>query len=707
MYVADAGGRVTTMAGDDALRSIRNIGIMAHIDAGKTTVTERILFYAGKTYKMGEVHEGTAVMDYLEEEQERGITITSAATTFNWLDHTVNLIDTPGHVDFTAEVERSLRVLDGAVAVFDAKEGVEAQSETVWRQADKYHVPRLCFINKMDKAGADFNYSLNSIATRLPSHPVAIQIPIGTEDTFDGLIDLIDMKRVTWTAEKLGATYEESVIPEELREEAEQARHDLIEKVAEVDEALMEKYLHDEPISNDELIAAIRKGTCENKLHPVLLGSALKYQGIQRLLDAVVRYLPSPLEVKPAEAHDAKNPEKIISLECDPNGPLAALVFKVSSDQHGDLCFARIYSGTLEAGSRVYNPDRKKKEIVSRIWQMHAKERIRQDSARAGDIVAVVGVKDSWTGDTLCEIKKPMILEHIQFPETVISMAIEPRSSADKDKLANALQMLKREDPTFNASMDDETGQTIIAGMGELHLEIIKNRLLRDLKIDVNVGRPRVSYRETVNGTGKAEGRFIRQTGGRGQFAVVMLQVEPYEPGEDKENVVFESKITGGAISEEYIESVRTGVTDAARSGAFSGYPVINIKITLLDGQEHTEDSSDIAFENAAMLAFRDAVQQAGPILLEPIMSLQVSTPDEFFGTVIGDLNGRRGVVVDSDMRGQNRIINAEVPLAEMFGYATALRSLTQGRAAPTNFEPLRYDQVPSHLTDNILEMAY
>ncbi len=689
------------------IEKIRNIGIAAHIDAGKTTVTERILYYAGKTYKMGEVHEGTAVMDYLQEEQERGITITSAATTFEWQNCKINLIDTPGHVDFTAEVERALRVLDGAIIVFDAKEGVEAQSETVWRQADKYHVPRMCFINKMDKMGADFFESVRSIKRRLVSNPVPIQIPIGEAEEFYGLIDLITMKAIHWKTEDLGVSFYEQDIPDSHKDQAEHWRHELLEQVAELDDTLMEKYLHDEPISEDEIRRVIRKGTINRQIEPVLCGSALKYQGIQKLLDAVSYYLPSPNDIPPIEAHDYKDPDKKVLLKPDPNGPLAALVFKIIYDKHGDLSFVRIYSGTIKTSTRVFNPVRNAKENVTRIWRMHAKERIKEDIAYAGDIVAISGLKVSLTGDTLCEQKNPVLLEKIEFPETVISMAIEPKTNADKDKLAQAFQMLRREDPTFEYKQNDETGQMIISGMGELHLEIIKNKIQRDLKIGVNVGKPRVSYRETVLGVGEAEGRFIRQTGGRGQFAIVKLRVEPYTPQSGEDNIKIENAITGGAISQQYIPAVEEGIISSARSGVLIGYPVINIKVTILDGQEHPEDSSDIAFENAASIALRDAIMNAKPALLEPIMNLQVTTPEEYFGTVTGDLTTRRAVITHTEQRGNIRIIEAQVPLAEMFGYATTLRSLTQGRANQTNFSPSGYQLVPEEIAKKLLEVLY
>ncbi len=689
------------------ITKIRNIGIAAHIDAGKTTVTERILYYAGKTHKMGEVHEGTTVMDYLEEEQQRGITITSAATSFTWQNCHINLIDTPGHVDFTAEVERSLRVLDGAIIVFDGKEGVEAQSETVWRQADKYHVPRICFINKMDKLGANFFGSFESIKTRLPSNPVILQIPIGEGEEFYGLVDLITMKAIYWQTEDLGASFYEEPIPNNLQDEAEYWRNELVEKLAEVDDELMEKYLADEPISIDDLRSAIRRATIARKIEPVLCGSALKYQGIQKLLDAVAFYLPSPIDIPPVEGRDPKDVRKILTRKSDPNDPFAALVFKIVYDKHGDLNFIRIYSGVLKTSSRVYNPERNVKENITRIWRIHAKERTKLDIAYAGEIVAVTGLKHSLTGDTLCDAKHPIILEHIEFPETVISMSIEPLTSADKDKLTNALKLLAREDPTFEYKEDPETNQTIISGMGELHLEIIAHKLQRDMNIGVRVGKPRVSYRETITTVAEAEGVFSKQIGGKEHYALVKLRVEPFTPQAGEENIRFEIDLPEETISEQFIPSIKEGAISAARSGILVGYPVINIKITLIGGQEHPENSSELAFENASMIALREAVMQANPVLMEPIMSLQVTTPEEYFGVVTSDLTSRRAVITHTDRRGDIRVIEATVPLAEMFGYTTTLRSLTQGRANPTNFAPCGYQIVPEEISKKILEAYY
>ena len=697
------------------LSTLRNIGIAAHIDAGKTTVTERILFYTGKNYKMGEVHEGTATMDFLQEEQERGITIQSAATTCPWefegVAYKINLIDTPGHVDFTIEVERSLRVLDGAVAVFDGKEGVEAQSETVWRQAERYNVPRICFINKMDKMGADFEFSFNSIKERLGANPIAVQYPIGKADTFEGIIDLIKMKAYYFDASELGAKVEERDIPAELQDTAEMWRHELIEKAAECDDNLMEKYLADEAPSDDEIIAALRKGTIAQECYPTFCGSALKYIGVQRLINGVILFLPSPNEVPEVKGIDVKDEDKHLTRPHKDSAPLSALVFKVVSDIHGDLTYARVYSGKLKKGERVSNPNTGKKEIVSRIFEMHAKERIPLEEAGAGSIVAVVGLKDSGTGDTLCDPDNPIILEKMTFPEPVISMSIEPKTADDRRKLGEALVTIKREDPSFRAKYDEETGQTIIAGMGELHLEIIKNKLVRDMKINVEVGRPRVSYRETITGSAKeVRGRFVKQTGGRGQFGDCTVSIEPYtaEQAEEDglkfvENVAFENKIVGGSIPKEYIPSVEYGVRQTALGGVMAGYQLINIKVTLTDGSYHPVDSSQVAFEQAGRLALNEACRKAGMTLLEPIMKVVVITPEDYFGSVTGDLSSRRGMVVGTEERGNTKVITAEVPLSEMFGYVTTLRSLTQGRAN-SSMEPLTYRPLPPNLAKEVAE---
>jgi len=696
------------------LSRLRNIGICAHIDAGKTTVTERILYYTGQSHKIGEVHEGTATMDFLQEEQERGITIQSAATTCPWVyndvDYKINLIDTPGHVDFTIEVERSLRVLDGAVAVFDGKEGVEAQSETVWRQADRYGVPRMCFINKMDKLGADFDYSFKTIKERLGANPIALQIPIGHGDDLEGIIDLFDLKAYFFKGEK-GEQVEEGEIPENLRDDAEMWRSELVEKAAELDDSLMEKYLEDaDAITVPEIKAAIRKGTIGLECNPVLCGSALKNIGVQRLINAVIDFLPNPTEVPPIEGVDPRDPETKLLRPHDKDAPFSALVFKVVNDTHGDLTYCRIYSGTLPKGTRVLNPGNNKKENVSRIFEMHAKDREALEEVSCGGIVALIGLKNSFTGDTICDPDNPVILERMTFPEPVISMSIEPNTADDKKKLGDALQTIRREDPSFRSQYNDETGETIISGMGELHLEIIKNKLVRDMKVGVTVGKPRVSYRETILGTAAdVRGLFKKQTGGRGQFGDAVLTVSPITEAEAeeqelkyKDGVVFVDKITGGVIPREYIPSVEYGVRQAAMSGVLGGYPLINIKVELVFGSYHDVDSSQVAFEQAGSLAFREAVMKAKPALLEPIMKLSVTTPDEYFGTVSGDIASRRGHIVDSEMRGVVRVITAEVPLSEMFGYTTTLRSMTQGRAT-SSMEPAEYRVMPDSLKDAVL----
>ena len=678
---------------------------MAHIDAGKTTVTERILYFAGRTYKIGEVHEGTAVMDYLPEEQERGITITSAATTFQWRHCTINLIDTPGHVDFTIEVERSLRVLDGAVAVFCGVGGVEAQSETVWNQAQRYSVPRICFINKMDRVGADFERVVEEIAERLGANPVTLQLPMGASESFVGQIDLIRRRAIFYDPAELATEIRYGEIPAEYRAEAELARHVLIEKVAEVDDILMEKYVHEEEITEEEIIAAIRRGTLTRRLQPVLCGTALKHMGIQPLLDAVVDFLPSPLDIPPVKGHEGLKSNKIIERKADENEPFSALVFKILSDQHGDLNFIRIYSGHLKPGTRVLNSTQNKKENISRIWEMHAKQRKPRDEATPGDIVAVVGLKESVTGDTLCETRRPIVLERLEFPEPVITMSIEPRSNADKDKLGLALNTLRREDPSFRFRYDGETGQTTISGMGELHLEIVRNKLVRDMGLEVHVGKPKVAYKETILSAAKAEGRFIRQTGGHGQYGVVELKVQPYAPEPGDEPILFENATKGGGVPKEYIPSVEQGVLAAATSGPLAGYPMLNIKATLLDGKHHPVDSSDIAFQQAGAIAFNEAVKKARPVFLEPIMRVQVSTPEEYLGSVTGDLNSRRAQIKEMEQRGKYRVLTAQVPLAEMFGYSTQLRSLTQGRATST-MEPHSYAPVPPQVAEAILRYA-
>ena len=710
----------STSIGEDRSMSrldrTRNFGICAHIDAGKTTVTERVLYYTGKTYKMGEVHDGTATMDFLQEEQERGITIQSAATTCPWtyngIDWILNLIDTPGHVDFTIEVERSMRILDGAVVVFDAKEGVEAQSETVWRQADRYRVPRICFINKMDKSGADFDFSIGSIRERLGAHPVVVQIPIGRGEAFEGIIDLITMKAYYFAAEELGARVEQREIPDSMIERAEKHRHDLIEAAADLDDDLTEKYITEQPINAHEIRRALRKGTVERRIFPTLCGSALKNIGVQRLIDAVIEYLPNPTEVPPIQGSDPRHKKPVLTRPHDENAPFSALVFKVVSDPHGDLTYCRIYSGRIARASRVLNPVNGKRENVSRIFEMHANQRIARDDARAGEIVALVGLRNSITGDTLCTPSDPIILERMTFPEPVISMSIEPQSQADKDKLGAALQLIRREDPSFRTHYDNETGQTIIAGMGELHLEIINHKLVRDLKVGVRVGKPRVAYKETILGRGQARGLHRKQTGGRGQYADVAIDVERFTEDQAEaakldftDHFAFENNIFGGAVPKEYIPSVEAGCRECAKSGVLAGFPLINVKVTLVDGSYHEVDSSTLAFEQAAILAFREATQKAGLALLEPIMKVMATSPEQFVGAVTGDLNRRRAVICDTEQRGNTRVINAEVPLAEMFGYATTVRSLSQGRASYT-MEPLTYRQVPENIAKSVLEFA-
>jgi len=686
------------------LHKLRNIGIMAHIDAGKTTVTERVLYFVGRTYKIGEVHDGTAVMDYLVEEQQRGITITSAATTLEWADHVINLIDTPGHVDFTIEVERSLRVLDGAVAIFCAVGGVEAQTETVWHQAERYGVPRLCFINKMDRVGADFERVAADIESRLHAMTVMLQIPMGAGDGYQGQIDLIARKAYVYTQAEVATDREEIEIPPEYADEAKIRRHDLIERAAEHDDELMAKFIHDEPITNEMIVGAIRKGVISCRLFPILCGSALKNMGVRLLLDAVVAYLPSPLDVPPVVGHPDLASDEVIDRPADPDGPFSALVFKITSDQHGDLNFARVYSGRIKPGTRVFNSTQRTKENVARIWEMHAKQRIKRDEATAGDIVALVGLRKSITGDTLCDMRDHVVLERLEFPDPVITMAIEPRTNADKQKLADALQVLRREDPSFFFAYDSETGQSTISGMGELHLEIVKNKLTRDMGVDVRVGRPNVAYKETITAEATSEGRFIRQTGGRGQYAVVELQVRPFEAHHGEEHFRFVSALKGEAISRQYVPAIEQGARDAATSGTLAGYPIINVEVTLLDGKEHSEDSSDIAFAQAARLAFDQAVAKAQPTFLEPIMRVQISTPQEFFGAVSNDISRRRGEIKEAEHCGKRRVITALVPLAEMFGYATELRSLTQGRATST-MEPSSYSPVPADVAKDI--MAY
>ncbi len=686
------------------LEKLRNIGIMAHIDAGKTTVTERVLYYTGKTYKMGEVHDGTAVMDYMEEEQQRGITITSAATRCPWKDYELNLIDTPGHIDFTAEVERSLRVLDGAIAVFDGSEGVQAQSETVWRQGQKYDLPALCFINKMDKVGADFEMSVASIRDKLLANPVVLQIPMGAEDSFAGIIDLITMEAVFYDAEKMGAEFREAEIPQEYVDLAGRQRHAMLEKAADFDEELMEAYIHDEPVDQDIIQRAIRAGTLKNELHPVFVGAALKNIGVQRLLDGVIAYLPSPLERPSLVGHKPGDESKEVPVECDPKAGLVAVAFKITSDVHGDLNFIRIYQGTLKSGSRVLNANRDKKENITRIFEMHANSRNIRDQAVAGDIVAVVGLKQTLTGDTICDPKKPLILPTITFPQTVINMSIEPRTAADKAKLADALADLRREDPTFECKLDRETGQTIIAGMGELHLEILQHKLTREHKVDVRIGKPRVAYKEAITTEATAEGKFVHQSGGHGQYGHVVLKAEPLltEDGHWSNDTEFVNAAGGDAVPKEYVSAVERGCRDGLTSGTLAGYPIIGLKITLVDGSYHQVDSSDLAFEQAAAVGIEKAVEKAGPVLLEPVMRLQVVVPEAHFGAVQGNLLGKRGLITDCHVHGNMRVIDAKVPLAEMFGYSSELRSATAGRGTFT-MEPLCYEKVPEQIAGQII----
>ncbi len=681
------------------LEKTRNIGIMAHIDAGKTTTTERILYYTGVTYKIGEVHEGTAVMDWMPQEQERGITITAAATSCEWKGHKINIIDTPGHVDFTVEVERSLRVLDGAVAVFDASAGVEPQSETVWRQADKYKVPRIAFMNKMDKLGADFNMAVESMIEKLGANPVPVQIPIGKEDSFRGPIDLIEMKAYYFDDETLGAKYVEDEIPPEYLEEAKKYRERMIEALCDVDDNLMEKYLAGEEITADEIIRALRKGTIQLKITPVLCGSAFKNKGVQMLLDAIVYYLPSPLDissVKGINPLDGSERER----KPDDNEPLAALAFKIMADPYmGSLTYVRVYSGVISSGSYVYNATRNVKERVARIFRMHANHREEIKEICAGDIAAVVGLKNTLTGDTICDETNPIILESIEFPEPVISVAIEPKTKADQEKLSLALQKISQEDPSFKVSYNEETGQTIISGMGELHLEIIVDRLTREFKVGANVGKPQVAYKETIKVPAKAEGKFIRQTGGRGQYGHVWIEIEPLERGKGFE---FVNKIVGGTIPKEYIPAVEKGTVEAMEGGVLAGYPLVDLRVTLFDGSYHEVDSSEMAFKIAGSMALKEACKKAELVLLEPIMDVEVVTPEEYMGEVIGDLNSRRGRVQSMERRGKAQVIKAMVPLAEMFGYATDLRSKTQGRGTYT-MQFSHYDEVPRNLTEQII----
>src|SRR3989449_5155358 len=706
---------------------------MAHIDAGKTTTTERILYYTGRSYKIGEVHEGTATMDWMVQEQERGITITSAATTCFWRDCRINIIDTPGHVDFTVEVERSLRVLDGAVAILDAVSGVEPQTETVWRQADKYRVPRIVYVNKMDRVGADYFHCIEMLRSRLGTHPVAIQIPIGRvtctrcrhawirrlpatgqvrvcpqcdganfdEEPFVGLVDLIDQVALVWdeSDETLGKEFKKVPIPADLRDHVREYREKMIEGLAEVDEHLMEKYIASEPVSAAELKAAVRKGTIAMRLFPVICGASFKNKGVQPLLDAVIDYLPSPLDVPPVQGI---NPETraLEERKASDDAPFAALAFKIMNDQHvGQLVFLRVYSGTLEAGSAVYNSTKDKKERVGRLLRLHANQKEEVEAVAAGDIAAAIGLKLTTTGDTLCDPSRPIVLESMTFPEPVIAVAIEPKTRADEERLGVSLSRLALEDPTFRVTSEEETGQTLIHGMGELHLEIIVDRLLREFRVDANVGRPQVAYRETIRKPASAQGRYVRQTGGRGQYGDVYLEVEPNEAGEGSS---FENKIIGGAIPKEFIPAVEKGVREALETGVLAGYPMVDVKVRLVDGSYHDVDSSEMAFKIAASMAFKEACRKAKPVLLEPVMDVEVVTPEEYMGAVVGDLNSRRGRILSMEARSGSQVIRAHVPLGQMFGYVTDLRSMTQGRATST-MQFARYEEGPAAIAEEIM----
>jgi len=689
------------MAREFSLKNTRNIGIMAHIDAGKTTTTERILFYTGRLHKIGEVHDGAATMDWMEQEQERGITITSAATTAQWKGHRVNIIDTPGHVDFTVEVERSLRVLDGAVGVLDAQSGVEPQTETVWRQATTYGVPRIVFVNKMDKLGADFLYSVKTIHDRLQANAHPIQLPIGAEDQFRGIIDLVEMK-ATFYGNDLGTEIEQREIPEEYMDLANEYREKLIEAVAELDEDLMEKYLSGEELTVEEIKAGIRKGTCNVEFFPVLVGSAFKNKGVQLMLDAVIDYLPSPLDV-PAIRGVLPDSEDEVVRESSDEGPFAALAFKIMTDPYvGKLTFFRVYSGTINSGSYVLNSTKGKRERVGRILQMHANSREEISIVYAGDIAAGVGLKDTTTGDTLCDEKHPVILESMQFPEPVIKLAIEPKTKADQEKMGTALAKLAEEDPTFRTETDQETGQTTIAGMGELHLDIIVDRLRREFKVEANVGKPQVAYKETIRQAAKVEGKFVRQSGGRGQYGHVWVEFSPLEPGS---GFVFENKIVGGVVPREYVPAVQQGIEEALQNGMLAGFPVLDIKAALVDGSYHDVDSNEMAFKIAGSMALKAAKSKCNPVLLEPIMKVEVVVPEEYMGDVMGDVSSRRGRIEGMDARGNAQVIRAMVPLSEMFGYATTLRSKTQGRGNYSmHFD--HYEEAPKSVTDEVIKKS-
>ena len=702
------------------LEKYRNIGIMAHIDAGKTTVTERILYYTGRTHKMGEVHEGTAVMDWMEQEQERGITITSAATTCFWNDIQVNIIDTPGHVDFTAEVERSLRVLDGAIAILGAVEGVEPQTEAVWRQADKYRVPRIVFVNKMDRTGADFEACVSQLRSKLHANPIVIQLPLGAEDNFEGIIDLVAQRAIVWKEETLGAGFDDLEIPAAYAEKARHYRDQLIESLGEVDDAVMEKYVHGEAISAKDLSAAVRRATIAMKAFPVVCGAAFKNKGVQPLLDAVVDYLPSPVDVPPIEGSDPENEERTLTRKADDEEPFAALIFKIMTDPFvGQLAFLRVYSGKIQQGDTVYNPRRGRRERVSRLLQMHANKREEISDVHAGDIAAAVGLKNVSTGDTICDEDAPIVLEAMDFPAPVIAVAIEPKTKADQEKLGNALAKLTQEDPTFKVHTDPDTGQTLISGMGELHLEILVDRMVREFNVAANVGRPQVAYRETILGSAEGEGKYVRQTGGHGQYGHVFLRVEPLphpdlnaiaeltrkkstNKFEAELNLLFRDEIVSGVVPREYIGPTYQGIREAMETGVLAGYEMNGVSVTLHDGSYHEVDSSEMAFKIAGSLGFKEAVRRAKPVLLEPVMKVEVVVPEEFMGDVLGDLSSRRGRVEGMERRGSTQIIRSTVPLAEMFGYATDLRSRTQGRASYT-MHFLRYEQTPAAISEEVI----
>lgn len=689
------------MARQVSLKDTRNIGIMAHIDAGKTTVTERILYYSGKIHKIGDTHDGAAQMDWMVQEQERGITITSAATTCFWKGNRINIIDTPGHVDFTVEVERSLRVLDGSVALFDAKSGVEPQSETVWRQADKYGVPRICFINKMDATGADFFMSVDTIRERLRANAVPIEIPIGAEDKFVGVVDLITMKANIYKNE-LGTEFTVEDIPSDLVEVAEKYRAELLENIAEHDEELMEKYLEGEELTEEEIKRAIRTATIANAMNPVLCGSAYKNKGVQPLLDAIVDYMPAPIDVPDIKGVDPQTDEPTTRKSSDEE-PFAALAFKIATDPYvGKLAFTRIYSGTVESGSYVYNSTKGKRERIGRILMMHANKREEIEKAYAGDIVAIIGLKDTTTGDTLCDMDSEVILENMEFPDPVISVAIEPKTKASQEKMGIALAKLAEEDPTFRTYTDEETGDTIISGMGELHLEIIVDRLLREFKVEANIGNPQVAYRESITQAAEAQGKYVKQSGGRGQYGDCTLRVEPLDNPEESNGIEFVNAIVGGAIPKEYIPSVQAGAEEAAQTGILGGYPMLDMKITLLDGSYHDVDSSEMAYKIAGSMGFRAAVAKAKPILLEPAMKVEITTPDEYLGDVMGDVSSRRGKIDGMNPKNGVHVLDAYIPLAEMFGYATDLRSKTQGRATYSmQFD--HYEQVPNSISEEVI----